>query len=76
MSKLLQFAAALAVTTSGVAFAEPPLKVDLKGNQNVTKVDVKAPSTGSIKVMDNPGNTKVKVQVPETGKVQVKVPKP
>lgn len=73
MRKLLPVAAALAIATSGAAYANP-LKIDLKNNQNVTKVGVKAPGTGSVKIMDNPANTKVKVQVPGTGKVQLKVP--
>ena len=57
MRSLLPIAAAFAISVSGAAYAG-----------NVTKVAVKVPGTGSVKVMD----TKVKVQVPEVIKVKVK----
>ena len=69
-------AAAFAISATGAAYAGPPLKVGIKDNKNVTKVDVKAPGTLGVKVMDNPSNLKVKVQAPGTGKVQVKLPSP
>ena len=75
MRSLLPIAAAFAISASGAAYAGPA-KVDLKTNKNVTKVDVKVPGTGSVKIMDNPANLKVKAQVPGTGKVQVKLPSP
>lgn len=66
-------AAAFAISASGAANALP-LKVDLKANQNVTKVTAKVPGTAKVKVMENPANLKAKVQVPGTGKVKVKIP--
>ena len=75
MRKLLPIAAAFAISASA-AYAGPPVKVDVKDNKNVTKVDVKAPGTAGVKVMDNPNNLKVKVQVPGTTNTQVKLPSP
>ena len=61
MRKFLPIAAALAISTSGAAYAQ--LKIDIKDNTKVTKVDVKAADLGKVKVMDNPAQTKVKVKV-------------
>ncbi len=73
MRKLVPIAAAFAITVSGAAFAGP-LDIDLKTNQNVTKVGAKLPGTAKVKIMDNPAQTKLKAQVPGTAKVKVKVP--
>ena len=72
----LKALAALALVTSGAAYAQVDTKV--KDNEQVTKVDVgvKEQTTDTntkVKVQDNPAQTQVKVQEPGTAKVQVKV---
>ena len=73
MLKLIPIAAAFAISASA-AYAGPPVKVGVKDNGSVSKIGVKAPGTGSVKIMENPSKTQIKVQVPGTVKVQAKTP--
>jgi hypothetical protein len=60
MNRILPIAAAVTIAASGAAYGQ--VKVAVKDNAQVTKIDVKATDVGKVKVMDNPGNTKVQVK--------------